>query len=513
MKHIGLFEGIGGFSLAARWMGWETVAWCEWNPVCQRVLKYHFPEAEAYGDITKTDFTKYADQIDILTGGFPCQPYSLAGKRKGKDDERHLWPQMLRAIREIRPRWVVGENVFGLINWDGGVVFHEVQTDLEAAGYEVWPYVLPACAVNAPHRRDRVWFVAYAKSQRNRCEQEFDRGKWVQQNSCGRQGVGEQHSNISSDAIATHPNTQQRECTQGGFQPEFVNGGAENTIAHSVSGTAGSSGASSGTESSRGNHYPQPEEGRTTPEQHTRCGDVCGANTHPHSNGCQRCNCQHEKYTSEGREYAQHDTKQIATENPNGDGWGSNEWQEPSGNGQFGNIGTGDYERLCADNGEVGAVSNANSKRWEQLNTSEKPNKQNIVSGGCATDAAHTTQQQYYGNDRNQCRTARPQQGEFGGKIIADNFSESVTNPTSGRGVQDNEEYASRQSEQNISSWRNFPTQSPLCSRDDGLSDRLVDITFSRWRAEAIKAYGNAIVPQVVLQVYKAIEAFENAIK
>jgi len=165
-KHIGLFEGIGGFSLAARWAGWETVAWCEWNEFGQKVLRHHFPEAEGFGDITKTDFTKYANRIDILTGGFPCQPYSLAGKRKGKEDERHLWPEMLRAIREIQPPWVVGENVFGLINWNGGMVFNEVQADLETEGYEVWAYVLPACAINAPHRRERVWFVAHTGLQR-----------------------------------------------------------------------------------------------------------------------------------------------------------------------------------------------------------------------------------------------------------------------------------------------------------------------------------------------------------
>ena len=148
-RHVGLFEGIGGFSLAARWMGWETVAWCEWNPFGQQVLRHHFPEAEGFGDITKSDFTKFHGQIDILTGGFPCQPYSLAGKRLGKEDDRHLWPEMLRAIGEIRPRFVVGENVFGLVNWNGGLVFHEVQTDLEAAGYQVLPIVLPACAVGA----------------------------------------------------------------------------------------------------------------------------------------------------------------------------------------------------------------------------------------------------------------------------------------------------------------------------------------------------------------------------
>lgn len=165
MKHIGLFEGIGGFSLAARWMGWETVAWCEWNPFGQKVLRHHFPEAEGFGDITKTDFTKYANTVDIITGGFPCQPYSGAGLRKGKEDERHLWPEMLRTIREVQPRWVIGENVLGLVNWSNGLVFHEVQSDLEAEGYEVWPYVLPACGINAPHTRERVWFVAHSRKE------------------------------------------------------------------------------------------------------------------------------------------------------------------------------------------------------------------------------------------------------------------------------------------------------------------------------------------------------------
>ena len=168
LKHIGLFEGIGGFSLAARWAGWETVAWCEWNEFGQKVLRHHFPEAEGFGDITKTNFKKYANTIDILTGGFPCQPYSLAGKRKGKEDERHLWPEMLRAIREIQPSYVVGENVGGLINWNGGMVFDEVQIDLEAEGYEVLPFLLPACAKNAPHRRDRIWFIAYSRFARQK---------------------------------------------------------------------------------------------------------------------------------------------------------------------------------------------------------------------------------------------------------------------------------------------------------------------------------------------------------
>ena len=130
MTHLGLFAGIGGFELAARWAGWETVAVCEWDSFCQKVLKHHFPNAEQYSDIRAADFTRYAGQIDILTGGFPCQPYSSAWKRLGKEDERHLWPEMLRAIQEVAPRWVVGENVRGLVNWNGGVVFDEVQSDL-----------------------------------------------------------------------------------------------------------------------------------------------------------------------------------------------------------------------------------------------------------------------------------------------------------------------------------------------------------------------------------------------
>ena len=160
MTHGSLFSGIGGFDLAAEWMGWENIFHCEWMPFPRQVLHYHFPKSISYEDITKTNFTIHRGSIDILTGGFPCQPYSSAGKRLGKEDERHLWPEMLRAIQEIEPTYIVGENVRGLTNWNGGVVFEEVCADLENCGYEVQPILLPACAVGAPHRRDRVWFIA-----------------------------------------------------------------------------------------------------------------------------------------------------------------------------------------------------------------------------------------------------------------------------------------------------------------------------------------------------------------
>jgi len=169
LRHGSLFSGIGGFDLAAEWCGWKNVFHCEWNEFGQKVLKHYWPEAESYGDITKTDFTKWRGSIDIISGGFPCQPYSNAGKRLGKEDERHLWPEMLRAIREAAPSFVVGENVRGLTNWNGGLVFDEVQTDLELAGYEVATFLIPAAGVNAPHGRDRIWFVAYSNGTPTQC--------------------------------------------------------------------------------------------------------------------------------------------------------------------------------------------------------------------------------------------------------------------------------------------------------------------------------------------------------
>ena len=160
-KHIGLFEGIGGFSIAAHAVGWETIALCEWNPFCQTILTELLPNANRHHDIKQTDFRPYRGQCFILTGGFPCQPFSVAGQQRGTDDDRYLWPEMLRAIREIRPRWVVAENVRGLVSWNGGLVFDTVLSDLESEGYSVLPFILPAASVNAPHKRDRVWIVAY----------------------------------------------------------------------------------------------------------------------------------------------------------------------------------------------------------------------------------------------------------------------------------------------------------------------------------------------------------------
>ena len=153
--HLDLFSGIGGFALAAGWAGFETVGFCDNEPYAQAVLKKHWPNVPIHGDIKALDGTAYRG-ISILTGGFPCQPFSSAGKRRGKDDDRYLWPQMLRVIQEARPAWIVGENVVGII----GLALDQVCSDLEAEGYEVEPIIIPACGVDAPHRRNRVWIIA-----------------------------------------------------------------------------------------------------------------------------------------------------------------------------------------------------------------------------------------------------------------------------------------------------------------------------------------------------------------
>jgi DNA (cytosine-5)-methyltransferase 1 len=167
MKHGSLFSGIGGFDLASEWMGWENVFHCEWMEFPRKVLDYYWPNADSHIDICKTDFKKYANKIDILTGGFPCQPFSMAGKRKGTEDERYLWGEMLRAIQEIKPKFVIAENVFGITNIDGGLVFEQVCLDLENEGYEVQSFIIPSASKNAPHVRQRVWFIAYTRTQAN----------------------------------------------------------------------------------------------------------------------------------------------------------------------------------------------------------------------------------------------------------------------------------------------------------------------------------------------------------
>lgn len=318
MKHGSLFSGIGGFDLAAEWMGWENIFHCEIAEFPRKILKYHFPKSICYEDIKKTDFTKHRGEIDIISGGFPCQPYSNAGKRKGKDDDRHLWPEMLRVIREIQPRFVVGENVAGLLSWNNGMVFHEIITDLENEGYETQAFLIPACATNAPHRRDRIWFIAHANNgsgSRNT----------VQTRRTELEELHEPSSNVAD--------------TDGTEQGNDI-----------------------------GENIGKEREIRRGKE-----GDVFG--------------------------------------------------------------------ELCSD-GNVADTSNT---------------------------------------------------GLQGGKV--NRISESSREKR-------NKQFTRRFS----STWENFPTQPPICSGDDGIPTQLDGITFPKWRNESIKGYGNAVVPQVVYQIFKAIE-------
>lgn len=351
MTHGSLFSGIGGFDLAAEWMGWQNVFHCEWNTFGQRVLKHYWPNAISYHDITKTDFTIHRGRIDVLTGGFPCQPYSMAGKRLGNEDDRHLWPEMLRAIREIQPCWVVGENVLGLVNWSGGLVFHEVQADLEAEGYEVQPFVLPAVSVNAPHRRDRVWFVA--------------------------------------------KNTRINGCVFG----ESIEEGSEVRQQRDIS--------ARDTERVRGEEM---------------AGVTANANGIGRNNG---------SYNWRERQVP-HDEEWSATES------------ESERGGRVG--GTG---KICGD--------------------------------GYAADTGNEGLQ---GDKFN---------GTFNAGKRQQGFSRlSTTKPYK------------------ISNWEQFPSVSPVCDGNDGISDRLDGITFSKWRQESIKAGGNAVVPKVVLQIFRTIEEYEK---
>lgn len=165
MKVLDLFSGIGGFSLGLQRAGMQTVAFCEIDKYCQKVLRKHWPDVPIYDDVRQLKGEQIGT-VDLICGGFPCQPFSIAGKKQGAADDRHLWPEYFRLVQELRPAWVFGENVPGLINMG----LDATLADLESEGYSTRTYVIPACAINAPHRRDRVWIVAHTNQQHRRGE-------------------------------------------------------------------------------------------------------------------------------------------------------------------------------------------------------------------------------------------------------------------------------------------------------------------------------------------------------
>ncbi|MBL0319652.1 MAG: DNA cytosine methyltransferase [Alphaproteobacteria bacterium] len=160
MRVLDLFSGIGGFSLGFEAAGFETVAFCENDPYCQAVLKKNFPGIPIIPDIYQFKPEGNHGAIQLICGGYPCQPFSFAGKRRGEKDSRYIWPEMLRIIRVIKPEWVVCENVLGHVEQG----FENVATQMENENYTVWPFVVPACAVGAQHHRERLWIVAHSNS-------------------------------------------------------------------------------------------------------------------------------------------------------------------------------------------------------------------------------------------------------------------------------------------------------------------------------------------------------------
>ena len=189
MRLLDLFSGIGGFSYAAEKLigGYETVAFCEMDDFCQKVLKKHWPQVPIFDDVRTLDASRLG-RIDIVTGGYPCQPFSQAGRRQGEEDERHLWPEMLRIIKSCQPRYVLAENVAGHVTMG----LDQVLTDLEDQGYTTRPIIVPACAKNAPHRRDRVWIIGQLTTNTNDTGNRASRRSVDQEQQTIEQGWKEQ---------------------------------------------------------------------------------------------------------------------------------------------------------------------------------------------------------------------------------------------------------------------------------------------------------------------------------
>ena len=254
MNHASLFSGIGGPEIAAAMLGWDNVFHCEINDFGRKILEYWFPNSQSYEDIKTTNFKQWRGKVDVLTGGFPCQPFSYAGQRRGADDDRYLWPQMLRAIEECRPAWVVGENVAGIVSMveqgtvshlasqatlfdegDGVQRYRQEQTftiervcrDLEGFGYSVQPILVPACAVGAPHRRDRVFIIANsADTELLRLQHDLvgrsKAGVFGTKETRGQDCISEQVQQLETNGKRRKATTNS-ECN-GWFKREFNNG-------------------------------------------------------------------------------------------------------------------------------------------------------------------------------------------------------------------------------------------------------------------------------------------------
>lgn len=464
MNHGSLFSGLGGFDLAAQWIGWENQFHSDIDPFCLTVLKHHFPNATTYTDIRQTDFTCWRGKIDVLSGGFPCQPYSQAGKRKGTADDRHLWPEMLRAIREIRPRWVLGENVLGIVNWDGGVVFEQVCSDLETENYSVQPFILPACGVNAPHQRYRTWFIAHRNDDQLLTGIQFE--EWTRQAAAADGGIDVGHAD-GHGACAERGTAGGQASQSGGI----CGARGRRTVTHSYI-----NGYEMRAEGSRENNSPEN-------------GDDLFFGTE-----------------GSGIQWSITDPDGVRPENlPSGS---DRENDHPGKRRNF-------YCRITHDGPEWTSTHTQCGRGGERREDvqPEKSDGERIDRDGGERDVADTDCRGLEG------ASSLGRNGEYAQRQDRFDGENGQSPDTDGPMSQCRDDEGSErrdfagfgtESFGGTFSWQEFPTQSPVCRGDDGLSEILHGITFPRWRKESIKAYGNAIVPQLAYRIFRVIEYMSN---
>lgn len=489
MQIIDTFSGIGGFSIAGDNVGWKTILFCEINPFCQGVLKNRWPNVPLHDNIKTLTFEIIKNsplydpnETTIFVGGVPCQPWSLAGKRRGVEDDRNLWPESIKLISEIKPGWVVLENVPGFINWSGGLVFEQVQADLEAEGYEVQPYVLPAASVGAPHRRDRVWFVAHAnrnvRSGGENGEYPAKNGKHAQRGAWERDGIGD----------AAHTDSRRR---GEGAEREYDNAG-EREVCENEQGYGNEVWSDIG----HGLH-----DGTSPDTASDRFGrEGSGAKVQGGEQGPEQG----------GKLEGGLEGLRVQRSSPNPRLFGQEVGcEQPMG-----------AEQLR----EERAVANTDDIRQVSGRKQHKPTGEGLYIGGdIKVNAPDTTGE---GLERSMSRNA---------KLSSELFSKRATpDPLCGRqpGEEHGEAGPRWLTEEGLpNDWRDFPTQPPIRRGNDGISEELVRAyivghsggvltekeinkivqgTFSKFYKEAIKAFGNAIVPQVAYQIFKAINEYEK---